>query len=98
MPSGYVRERSCLKQSKQTSQRRVPTKPVSAQKDRADFAWSRPRRIYLLVLPPVFFMLAFRFMHERLLASADLLNVGRAAAHDPNASKVFTNSTAVLVS
>ncbi len=38
------------------------------------------RRIHLLVLSPVFVMLAFSFTHERFLTSVNLLNAGRAAA------------------
>ncbi len=43
-------------------------------------AWSWLKRVHLLILPLVFFMLAFSFMHERFLTSVNLLNVGRAAS------------------
>ena len=42
--------------------------------------WSWLKRVHLLILPLVFFMLVFSFMHERFLTSVNLLNVGRAAS------------------
>lgn len=37
-------------------------------------------RIHLLVLPLIFFMIAFTLLHDRFLTSTNLLNVARAAA------------------
>ena len=46
----------------------------------AAIAWSYGRRVHMLVLPLVFFMIAFTLLHDRFLTSTNLLNVARAAA------------------
>jgi ribose/xylose/arabinose/galactoside ABC-type transport system permease subunit len=51
-----------------------PTMSASAR------VWQVLQRIHLLVLPLVFFMIAFSFMHDRFLTSMNLLNVARAAS------------------
>ena len=42
--------------------------------------WNLVKRIHLLVLPLVVFMIVFSMMHERFLTSTNLLNVARAAS------------------
>jgi ribose/xylose/arabinose/galactoside ABC-type transport system permease subunit len=37
-------------------------------------------RVHILILPLIFFMVAFTFMNDRFLTSTNLLNVARAAA------------------
>ena len=46
----------------------------------AAYIWGKLRRVHLLVLPLIFFMLVFALMHERFFTSFNLLNVGRAAS------------------
>lgn len=42
--------------------------------------WNLVKRIHLLVLPLIVFMIVFSMMHERFLTSTNLLNVARAAS------------------
>jgi len=42
--------------------------------------WDLLKKVHLLVLPLVFFMIAFTLLHDRFLTSTNLLNVARAAA------------------
>lgn len=42
--------------------------------------WAQLRRLHLLIIPLVCFMIAFSLMHDRFLTSVNLLNVARAAS------------------
>lgn len=56
--------------------------PDSAEEPRglAGSVWAILKRIHLLVLPLIFFMVAFTLLHDRFLTSTNLLNVARAAS------------------
>lgn len=52
----------------------------AAPRNWAVAVWELLKRINLLVLPLVFFIIAFSLLHERFLTSTNLLNVARAAS------------------
>ena len=71
---------SDVARSNETGQGAMTPDDADEPRSLAGSAWAIIKRIHLLVLPLIFFMVAFTLLHDRFLTSTNLLNVARAAA------------------